>query len=78
MSREIICGSFEDHKIYFHSNTYEKKNQLKVKIIKNTESESSEIFEEKINNVLAEFNGKYEIVDIKYADISCMIIYKKA
>lgn len=77
MSSEIICGSFEDHKNYFISNTYEKKNLLRVKIIKNTEQNNNELFEEKINQVLLEFNGKYEIIDIKYADTSCMIIYKK-
>ena len=77
MSSEILCGSFDDHKTYFISNTYEKKNLLRVKIIKNTEVNQNELFEEKINQVLLEFNGKYEIVDIKYADISCMIIYKK-
>ena len=79
MSSEIICGSFEDHKNYFISNTYERKNLLRVKIIKNPETSEknhSETFEDKINQVLSEFNGKYEIVDIKYADISCMIIYK--
>jgi len=77
MSSEIICGSFDDHKSYFISNTYEKKNLLRVKIIKNPDINQNELFEEKINQVLLEFNGKYEIVDIKYADVSCMIIYKK-
>jgi hypothetical protein len=78
MSSEIICGSFDDHKHYFISNTYEKKSLLRVKIIKNPETNNSnDTFEEKINQVLLEFNGKYEIVDIKYADLSCMIIYKK-
>jgi len=77
MSSEIICGSFEDHKSYFISNAYEKKNLLRVKIIKLNEHENVENLEEKINIVLVEFSGKYEIVDIKYAESSCMIIYKK-
>ena len=77
MSSEIICGSFDDHKNYFISSTYEKKNLLRVKIIKNLENNQNESFEDKINQVLFEFNGKYEIVDIKYADTSCMLIYKK-
>jgi hypothetical protein len=77
MSTEIICGSFDDHKTYFISNNYEKKNLLRVKIIKNPDVNQNELFEEKVNQVLLEFNGKYEIVDIKYADTSCMIIYKK-
>jgi len=78
MSSEIICGSFEDHKSYFISQSYEKKNLLKVKIIKLNENEIIESMEEKINTVLLEFNGKYEIVDIKYAETSCMIIYRKS
>ena len=77
MSSEIVCGSFEDHKNYFISHTYEKKNLLKVKIIRFDANNNIELIEEKINNVLSEFNGKYEIVDIKYAETSCMIIYKK-
>lgn len=77
MSTEIICGSFDDHKSYFISNNYEKKTLLRVKIIKNPDILQNELFEEKINQVLLDFNGKYEIVDIKYADTSCMIIYKK-
>ena len=77
MSGEIICGSFDDHKSYFISHDYSKKSLLKVKIIKNDVNETTEILEEKINKILLEFNGKYDIVDIKYAETSCMIIYKK-
>jgi hypothetical protein len=77
MSSEIVCGSFEDHKSYFISHNYEKKNLLKVKIIRFDITNNIELIEDKINTVLSEFNGKYEIVDIKYADTSCMIIYKK-
>jgi len=77
MSSEIICGSFEDHKNFFISHSYEKKNLLKVKIITKLINETIENLEEKINMVLIEFNGKFEVVDIKYAESSCMIIYKK-
>jgi len=77
MSTEIICGSFDDHKSYFISQSYEKKSLLKVKIIKTNNNETHEHLEERINNVLLDFNGKFDIVDIKYADRSCMIIYKK-
>lgn len=31
MSSEIICGSFDDHKNYFISNTYEKKIYYELK-----------------------------------------------
>jgi hypothetical protein len=50
---------------------------LRVKIIKISECNNDESFEDKINNVLLEFNGKNEIIDIKYNETSCMIIYKK-
>jgi hypothetical protein len=76
-STEIVCGSFDDHKNYFVSKGYEKKNNIKVKILKSGENESIESFEDKINNTLFDLNGKYEIIDIKYVETSCMIIYKK-
>jgi hypothetical protein len=75
MSNEIVCGSFDDHKSYFMSSQYDKKSLLRVKIIKN---DTVELFEEKINNVLFELMGKNEVIDIKYAETSCMIIYKNA
>jgi hypothetical protein len=77
MASEIICGSFEDHKSYFISHSSEKKNLLKVKIIKFDINNNIENIEERINNILSDFNGKNEIIDIKYTDTSCMIIYKK-
>jgi hypothetical protein len=75
MSNEIVCGSFDDHKSYFMSSQYDKKSLLRVKIIKN---DNVELFEEKINNILSELMGKNEVIDIKYAETSCMIIYKNA
>ena len=51
MSGEIICGSFDDHKSYFIPHDYSKKSLLKVKIIKNDVNETTEILEEKINNI---------------------------
>ena len=69
---EIICGSFDEHKSYFISNVYSKKNVIQVKIIKNNDN-----LEQEINKILLDFNGKYEIIDIKYAETSCMLIYKK-
>jgi len=77
MSSEILCGSFDDHKNYFISNNYEKKSLLRVKIIKISECNQNETFEDKINSILSELNGKNEIIDIKYTDTSCLIIYKK-
>jgi len=77
MSNRIICGSFEEHKGYYISQNYEKKNLLQVKIIKNNNDETSEQIENKINSILLDFSGKYDIINIKYTDTSCMIIYKK-
>jgi hypothetical protein len=77
MSNKITCGSFDEHKGYYMSQVYDKKTYLQVKIIKNANNESSDELEDKINALLLEFNGKFDIVDIKYAETSCMIIYKK-
>jgi hypothetical protein len=78
MSNKITCGSFDEHKSYFMSQHFEKKQVLQIKIIKLNENEGSEQLEEKINLFLLEFNNKYEIIDIKYSEKSCMIIYKKS
>jgi hypothetical protein len=75
MSNEIVCGSFDDHKSYFMSSQYDKKSLLRVKIIKN---DNVELFEEKINNILSELICKNDVIDIKYAETSCMIIYKNS
>jgi hypothetical protein len=77
MSNKIMCGSFDEHKGYYISQVCDKKNYLQVKIITNATNESSDQLEDKINAILLEFNGKFDIVDIKYAETSCMIIYKK-
>jgi hypothetical protein len=77
MSNKIICGSFDEHKSYFNTNMYDKKTCLQVKIVKCDENETSQQLEERLNNLLIDFNGRYEIVDIKYAERSCMIIYRR-
>ena len=77
MSNKIICGSFEEHKGYYISQNYDKKNYIQVKIINNNKDETSEQIENKINSILSDFSGKYDIIDIKYVESSCMIIYKK-
>jgi hypothetical protein len=77
MSNKIICGSFEEHKSYYIHQHYDKKLVLQVKIIKLDENDESEKLEEKINLFLIEYYGKYDIIDIKYSERSCMIIYRK-
>jgi hypothetical protein len=77
MSNKIICGSFDEHKSYYINQHYDKKHILQVKIIKVDENDESEKLEEKINLFLIEYYSKYDIIDIKYSEKSCMIIYKK-
>ena len=63
--------STEDHTNYY-INQILNKDTLKVRIIKfinNTIEEN----EKQINDILSEINN---VVDIKYTDLSCMIIYK--
>jgi hypothetical protein len=76
MSNKITCGSFDEHKGYYISQNYDKKNYIQVKIIKNGINETSDQLEEKINSILLDFSNKYDIIDIKYVESSCMIIYK--
>jgi len=76
MSNKITCGSFDEYKGYYISQNYDKKNYIQVKIIKNGINETSDQLEEKINSILLDFSNKYDIIDIKYVESSCMIIYK--
>lgn len=78
MSNKIICGSFDEHKSYYINQHYDKKLILQVKIIKIDHNDESEKLEEKINFFLIENYTKYEIIDIKYSERSCMIIYRKS
>ena len=77
MSNKITCGSFEEHKSYYINEHYDKKRVLQVKIIKLDQNDESEKLEEKINLFLIEYYVKYDIIDIKYSERSCMIIYRK-
>lgn len=52
-------------------------NKLKkVKIIKCPDENSDETFEEIINKYLIDNVNKIEVIDIKYSEKSCLIIYK--
>jgi hypothetical protein len=77
MSNKITCGSFDEHKSYYINQHCDKKLVLQVKIIKIDDNDESEKLEEKINLFLIEYYAKYEIIDIKYSEKSCMIIYRK-
>jgi hypothetical protein len=78
MSNKITCGSFEEHKSYYINQHYEKKQVLQIKILKIDDNDESEKLEKKINLFLIEYQIKYDIIDIKYSEKSCMIIYRKS
>jgi hypothetical protein len=48
----------------------------KVKIIKCPDEKSGVSFEDAINQYLFDNLNKIDIIDIKYSDKSCLIIYK--
>lgn len=53
-----------------------KKEGKRVKILKCPEESSGIKFEDIINEFIIENANKYELIDIKYTDASCLIIYK--
>jgi hypothetical protein len=53
-----------------------KKEGKRVKILKCPEERSGIKFEDIINEFIIENANKYELIDIKYTDTSCLIIYK--
>lgn len=71
LSTSPYFSSFELEKSVHHI-----KNTKKVKILKCPDEKSSISFEDVINEFISENSNKYEILDIKYAEKSCLIIYK--
>jgi hypothetical protein len=71
----ILSSSYEESymltKIPCH-----KKEGKRVKILKCPEEGSNVSFEDIINEFIIESTNKYELIDIKYTDKSCLIIYK--
>jgi len=53
-----------------------RKECKRVKILKCPEEKSGLKFEDIINEFILENANKYELIDIKYTDNSCLIIYK--
>jgi len=72
---EIISSSYDESymltKIPMH-----KKEGKRVKILKCPDEKSTMSFEEIINEFIVENANKLELIDIKYTDKSCLIIYK--
>jgi hypothetical protein len=53
-----------------------KKEGKRVKILKCPDEKSGIKFEDIINEFIIENANKYDLIDIKYTDTSCLIIYK--
>ena len=72
---DVISSSYENEsfltKISIH-----KKEGKRVKILKCPVESSNVSFEDMINEFIIENSNKYEIIDIKYTEKSCLIIYK--
>jgi hypothetical protein len=72
---DLLSSSYEESymltKIPGH-----KKEGKRVKILKCPEEKSGISFEDIINQFIIENVNKYELIDIKYTDKSCLIIYK--
>jgi hypothetical protein len=72
---ELLSSSYEESymltKIPVH-----KKEGKRVKILKCPDINSGISFEDIINDFIIENTNKYELIDIKYTDTSCLIIYK--
>jgi len=72
---ELLSSSYEESymltKIPVH-----KKEGKRVKILKCPDLNSGISFEDIINDFIIENTNKYELIDIKYTDSSCLIIYK--
>ena len=74
-AQEILSSSYEESymltKIQIH-----KKEGKRLKILKCPDEKSGMTFEDVINEFILENVNKYELIDIKYTDKSCLIIYK--
>ena len=72
---ELLSSSYEESymltKIPVH-----KKEGKRVKILKCPDLNSGISFVDIINDFIIENTNKYELIDIKYTDTSCLIIYK--
>jgi hypothetical protein len=73
---EFISSSFDEPSYLVTKISTQKKDGKKVKILKCPDERSGRTFEEIINEFISENINKFDIIDIKYAETSCLIIYK--
>jgi hypothetical protein len=72
---EILSSSYEESYLLTKMPIHKKEGK-RVKILNCPSTNTNISFEEIINNFIIENSNKIEIIDIKYTDISCLIIYK--
>lgn len=73
---ELISSSFEEPSYMTTKIPSQKRDGKKVKILKCPDEKSTQTFEDIINEFISENINKIELIDIKYAETSCLIIYK--
>jgi len=73
---ELISSSFEEPSYMTTKIPSHKKDGKKVKILKCPDEKSTQTFEDIINEFISENINKIELIDIKYAETSCLIIYR--
>jgi hypothetical protein len=72
---ETISSSYEESYMLTKIPTHRKEGK-KVKILKCPDEKTNISFEDIINEFITENSNKIELIDIKYTDKSCLIIYK--
>jgi hypothetical protein len=72
---DVISSSYENESFLTKISVHKKEGK-RVKILRCPVESSNISFEDIINEFIIENSNKYEIIDIKYTEKSCMIIYK--
>jgi len=72
---DVISSSYENESFLTKISVHKKEGK-RVKILKCPIEDSNTSFEDVINEFIIENSNKFEIIDIKYTEKSCMIIYK--
>ena len=72
---ETLSSSYEDSYMLTKIPVHRKEGKM-VKILKCPDEKSGISFEDIINEFITENSNKFELIDIKYTDKSCLIIYK--
>jgi len=72
----ILSSSYDESFDVITKFRMHKRESKRVKILKCPEEKSGQTFEDIINEFILENVHRYELIDIKYTDKSCLIIYK--